>query len=102
MSRPSYVVTDGVDNRESMYGSIQDVSAEQKAITSSMLSALTVETKFVLYAIFNTPGELSKLLLGDRPRSKDIRKYLKCLGWKQKHISKTLTELKRFVKEILT
>jgi hypothetical protein len=37
---------------------------ERNAIVSNMLEKLTAEAKFVLYAIFNTPGELSELLFG--------------------------------------
>lgn len=102
MSKVDYVVTSGVENSEHMFGDLRDNSAEQLVIANSMFKTLTVESKFVLYAIFNTPGELSKMLLGNHPKVKDIRKYLKCMGWKQRHINITLTELKQFTKELFT
>jgi len=100
MNKVDYVATNGTPDSEHMFGDLQDNSVEEVLIANSMLRALTAESKFVLYAIFNTPGELSKMLLGGRPGVENVRKYLKCMGWKQRHINNTLTELKRFTKEI--
>ena len=100
MSKADYVAADGVEDREHMFGDLRDNSAEEIMIVDSMFKALTAESKFVLYALFNTPGELSEMLLGGRPGVKNVRKYLKCMGWKQRHINNTLTELKRFTKEL--
>jgi len=100
MSKSEYVVSDGYSDSEFLSGEIEDSSCEHQTMTAMMISKLTAESKFVLYAIFHTPGELSELLLGGRPRVKDVRKYLKCLGWQEGCISSTLTELKKFTKEL--
>ena len=88
---------------------------ERNAIVSDLFSKLSAEAKFVLYAIFNTPGELSQLLFGDlvqeatepikwmiggRMNKVRIRRYLKLLGWETKDINITVYAIKEFTKEL--
>jgi len=98
---------------------------EKTAILNQMFDNLIVEAKFTLYAIFNTPGELSSLLFGDRKsrsattdikieninsipkritrmklNEKHIYYYLKTLGWKSYDINRTIKHLKEFSNEL--
>jgi len=73
---------------------------EQKIMANNLLNNLTAEAKFVLYVIFNTPGELSEMLFANRPTKKTIYKYLKLMGWKTPIIRRTVQELRWFTKEI--
>jgi hypothetical protein len=88
---------------------------ERNAIVSDLLLKLSAEAKFVLYSIFNTPGELSQLLFGDmvheatepikwmiggRMNKARVRKYLKLLGWETKDINITVFALKEFTREL--
>lgn len=102
MNKPDYVISDGNSNSSPNICTLSSESSEQQIITNDMFSKLTIESKFVLYAIFNTPGELSQLLFNGKPKAKNVRKYLKCLGWDLGAISKTLTELKQFTKELFS
>jgi len=77
-------------------------SGERKIIANNLFNNLTVEAKFVLYAIFNTPGELSEILFSARPTKKTVYKYLKLMGWKIPVIQRTVQELRQFTKEITT
>ena len=77
-------------------------SPEAKTIVNDLLGRLTAESKFVLYTIFNTPGELSKMMFGDTASKGQIRKYLKCLGWERTVINKTVKEVAKFSGEILS
>jgi len=95
--------------RENEYATTKDEyvvlkqdAGEQKIITNNLFNSLTVEAKFVLYAIFQTPGELSQLLFASRPTKKTIYKYLKLMGWKKSIIRRTVQELRWFTEEIIT
>jgi len=102
MKEIGYTTHDGMPDRESMVGELQDVSAESRANANSMIATLTAEAKFVLYAIFNTPGELSELLLGDKLTKSNLRKYLRLMGWKKRYIVKTMKELDTFTEELFS
>jgi len=82
------------------YVVLKQETAEKKIITNNLFNNLTVEAKFVLYAIFQTPGELSEFLFSGRPTKKTIYKYLRLMGWKLPIIRKTVQELRWFTKEI--
>ena len=88
---------------------------ERNVIVSDLINKLSAEAKFVLYAIFNTPGELSQLLFGDivkeatepikwmiggRMNKVRIRRYLKLLGWETKDINITVYAIKEFTREL--
>ena len=79
---------------------LKEDTTEQKIITNNLFNNLTVEAKFVLYAVFQTPGELSQMLFANRPTKKTIYKYLKLMGWKMPAIRRTVQELRWFTKEI--
>ena len=85
---------------KSDYVVLKQETAERKIITNNLFNNLTVEAKFVLYAIFQTPGELSQLLFANRPTKKTIYKYLKLMGWKTPIIRRTVQELRWFTEEI--
>lgn len=98
-------------------------SMEQKIITNNLLNNLTAEAKFVLYVVFNTPGELSEILFGgerhhnnklpnrsrklnqifpNKCNEKAVYRYLRLVGWEIPTIWKTIRELRKFTKEIPT
>ena len=56
-----------VEKMEPVFIKAPDI--ERKVIANNLLNNCTVEAKFVLYVIFNTPGELSQLLFNsDAPK----------------------------------
>ena len=94
MNENEYVMAKGE------YVVLKQDTAEKKIITNNLFNNLTVEAKFVLYVIFQTPGELSELLFSSRPTKKTIYKYLKLMGWESPIIRRTVQELRRFTEEI--
>ena len=83
------------------YVVLKQEDAQTKVITNQLLNNLSVEAKFVLDAILNTPGELSEFLFADNPTKKKVYKYLKLMGWKMPIIQRTVRELNVFTKDIL-
>lgn len=53
---------------------------ERMAIVHNLLEKMTVEAKFVLYTIFNTPGELSQLIFNQTGNPTDFEK----IKWSRK------------------
>jgi hypothetical protein len=98
----TYTQDDGNPKSKSISGQLMDVSAEQKIITNMSFSFLTAEAKFVLYAIYQTPGELSELIFRNKITPYKIKKYLTLMGWKIPTIVKTLRELRIFSKDLMT
>jgi hypothetical protein len=100
--KSEYTVSDGNDGQEPEPCYIKDVSAEHQPLVNSMLSRLTRESQFVLYAIFNTPGELSSVLFSGKVTKKNVKDYLHFLGWSDRIINKTVMEIRRFTSDLLT
>ena len=96
-----YTQNDGNPNSQSMSAQLMDISAEQKILTNMSFSFLTAEAKFVLYAVFQTPGELSTLIFKNRITPQKISKYLTLMGWKIPTIAKTIRELRIFSKDLM-
>jgi len=97
----TYVHSDGTTHNTEYQGVLADQSAEQKILTNMSFSLLTAESKFVLYAIFQTPGELSQLLFKNKITTYKVKKYLKLMGWSIPTVSKTIRELKIFTNDLL-
>ena len=101
MQESGYTQHDGNPKSESISGQLIDASAEQKILTNMSFSFLTAEAKFVLFAIFETPGELSQFLFRNKITKTKIRKYLTLMGWKIPEISKTIQELRIFSRDLM-
>jgi hypothetical protein len=99
-SESAYTLTDGKFFEEE-HCTLMDNSAEKQTQVNTAFSMLTAEAKFVLYALFQTPGELSQMLFADRPTKYTVRKYLTMMGWGIPEIAKTLRELRIFSKDLL-
>jgi len=73
---------------------------ERNAIVKNMMEKLTAESKFVLYAIFNTPGELSELFFGGITRKRTVFRHLRNKGLTLDKISQAEKDLGKITRKI--
>jgi len=94
---------------------VSNENPETTTIVADLLEKLSAEAKFVMYAIFNAPGELSNFLFHDvvtentqpikwmtngKMSRKRIYRYMKLLGWETRDINKTIFAIKEFAREL--
>jgi len=71
---------------------------ERNAMVHQTLEKLTVEAKFVLYALFNTPGELSQLLFGGIITKKAVFRYIRGRKMKLNDIQGAISDLQKLMR----
>lgn len=71
---------------------------ERSAMVHQTLEKLTVEAKFVLYVLFNTPGELSQLLFGGVLTKRALFRYIRGRKMKLNSIQDAIEDLQKLMK----
>ena len=72
---------------------------EKSTIIKDMMERLTAESKFVLYAIFNTPGELSELFFGGITKKRTVFRHLRNKGLTLDKISQAEEDLGKLTRK---